>query len=190
MCKEKAKHFWHWYIKGEDHCEYCPQAWEDSSYEGECNACGCYARGECRSTCRLIPPVRSILGWKRRRYMEYWESRRYDGIGETYQEMWDQRKILTEELKGALKEFTLCYKVEADETWVNESGKSEKLPKLRPVDTDGFLEDWVPTIQMNYESIAHPIVHKKLSQEWKGVIGKTFRRMLDPIRPYFPGKRR
>lgn len=191
MSKEsRIKRIWRWYIKGEYHCDECPQSWEDRSYEGECNDYGCYACGECRETCRLIPPVRAFRGWKHRRYMEYWENRRYDGMGDTYQEMWDQRKILTDELKDALKEFTLCYKVEASEGWVNEDGKTEELSTLRPTDLDSFLDDWVPTIQMNYESIAHPVVRKKLSQEWKELLKKTFGKIFDPICPYLPRKRR
>lgn len=190
MCRENIKRLWRWYIKGEDHCEHCPQAWEDCSYEGECNDYGCYARGECRSTCRLIPPVRSIIGWKHRRYMEYWENRRYDGMGDVYQEMWDQRKILTEELKEALKSYKICYQALNDESWVGENGQVEKLPALRPIDTDSFLDEWVPTIQMNYEDVAHPVVHKKLSQEWKELLKKTFGKLVEPVLPYLPRRKR
>jgi hypothetical protein len=111
-------------------------------------------------------------------------------MGDVYQEMWDQRKILTDELKDALKSYKICYQAPADEAWINENGQAEKLPELRPIDTDAFLDEWVPTIQMNYEEVAHPVVRKKLSQEWKELLGKTFGKMFDPIRPYLPRRKR
>lgn len=39
---DKTKHWtelYCWYVCD---CEHCPLSWEDRSYEGECNDCGCF----------------------------------------------------------------------------------------------------------------------------------------------------
>ena len=38
----KHKHWTELHCWYEPDCECCPLSWEDSSYEGECNDCGCY----------------------------------------------------------------------------------------------------------------------------------------------------
>ena len=65
--KGKSKHWTELHCWYECDCEDCPLSWEDISYEGECNACGCYMAkvGEdCPRTlliCRLPKWVKRIL---------------------------------------------------------------------------------------------------------------------------------
>lgn len=39
-----------WY---DNDCKYCPCCWEDRSYEGECNDCGCWLARKCHEE----PPI-------------------------------------------------------------------------------------------------------------------------------------
>lgn len=39
---DKPKHWTELHCWYECDCEHCPSSWEDRSYEGECNDCGCF----------------------------------------------------------------------------------------------------------------------------------------------------
>ena len=39
---DKPKHWTELHCWYECDCKHCPLSWEDRSYEGECNDCGCY----------------------------------------------------------------------------------------------------------------------------------------------------
>ena len=39
---DKPKHWTELHCWYECDCEHCPLSWEDRSYEGECNDCGCF----------------------------------------------------------------------------------------------------------------------------------------------------
>ena len=69
------------YILGEYHCDTCPYGWEDWYYEGDCD-CGCYIFGDIRDSCRLIPPLRALIGWPRRKKSRYYASHQYDGFAD------------------------------------------------------------------------------------------------------------
>ena len=77
-----------YYIKGEYHCDKCPFCW-GGGYMPECDDyddAGCYIFGDLRDTCRLIPPIRFILGWGRRKRTEYFRAHKYDDFSEWYAE--------------------------------------------------------------------------------------------------------
>lgn len=59
--KKRISDYWHWYILGEYHCDHCPYSWEER-YDDDCDA-GCCIKGDIQDTCRLIPPVRGIVGF-------------------------------------------------------------------------------------------------------------------------------
>lgn len=40
--RKKNPHYTELSIWYDEDCEHCPCGWEDRSYEGECNDCGCY----------------------------------------------------------------------------------------------------------------------------------------------------
>ena len=47
-CKKSMMYrIWHWYIKGEYHCDKCPYCWEErTSYEYDEWDAGCYIKGD------------------------------------------------------------------------------------------------------------------------------------------------
>lgn len=65
-----------YYIKGEYHCDKCPFCWGGEYMPGcdDYDDAGCYIFGDLRDTCRLIPPIRFILGWGRRKRAEYFRA--------------------------------------------------------------------------------------------------------------------
>lgn len=179
---KKIKEWYTWYIKGEYHCEHCPYCWSEWSYEGT-GDCGCYIRGDLRDSCRLIPPIRFLLGWGKKKKVSYFECHQYDGIGEYYSRQYEQRRILEKEISEMLAAYEILYHPESDD-WIDENGKTQRGSGYS-VNKEELIADKVSMIHLNYESEAHPYVHKKLSQEWKELLKKTFGRMLDPFRPYF-----
>ena len=62
--KKKSKAI-EWYIRGEYHCDKCPFCFGGEYLPGcdDYEDAGCYIFGDLRDTCRLIPPIRFILGW-------------------------------------------------------------------------------------------------------------------------------
>lgn len=89
---EHLKNFIDWYIKGYYHCDHCPYSWEERGLED--GDAGCYIKGEICDTCRLIQPFKGIIGRMRKNRYEYWESKRYEGYGEWYEEEEKSRKRL------------------------------------------------------------------------------------------------
>ena len=69
-------------------CEHCPCSWEERSYEGECEDCGCrlYKDYDCRHKGCLLPDfiLRAIAESKQAKIDED-IARQYDGIGEWYE---------------------------------------------------------------------------------------------------------
>lgn len=179
---KQVPQWWRWYIKGEYHCEHCPYCWSDFNYDGDGN-CGCYIRGDLYDTCRLVPPIRFLLGWARKKKASYWEEHQYDGIGEYYQQMTDQDEILGKLLLNMLENFDLFYQPQSNE-WLDEAAKRQKSQPI-PIDKQEFVRERVRSLRMEYEDKAHPVEHIAISKEWKILIKKTWNCFLDVFRPYF-----
>lgn len=73
-----------WYIKGEYHCDKCPFCWSGQYSPGcdDYDDCGCYIFGELRDSCRIIPPLRFIIGWGKRKKAQYFQNHEYDDLDE------------------------------------------------------------------------------------------------------------
>ena len=176
--KRMAKKFrraWKWYIQGYYHCKHCPYCWSEYSYEGD-GDCGCYIRGELWDTCRLIPPIRFLIGWPRKKKAEYYASHEYDGYGEWYEGLIAQEEAYAESVKILLGKVEL-YRRDAD-------GKLIPMCKEELFDRSWYgCSAW--EARDHYESKAHPIVHIPLKQQWKELLWKTWNRFADHFRPYF-----
>lgn len=173
---------WKWYVLGYYHCEHCPYCWADYSYEGDCD-CGCYIRGELYDTCRLIPPIRFLIGWPRKKHTQYWEYHAYDDMGEWYEQLVEREEAYAESIKILLKQIELYQR---DYDW-----------KLMPICKADLLEIFHfgsgPFAEAfhYYEDHAHPPKVVPLKQRWKELIRLTWKHLVyDHIAPYLPRKRR
>lgn len=174
--KKKLKRMWEWYVLGYYHCEHCPMCWAEYSYEGD-GDCGCFVYGDIRDTCRLIPPLRQLIGWPRKRKAEYWAAHEWDGIDVTYQTEMHQDEALEKALIKAFDIYEFCMR----------DSKGHLVPPgycKREI-----IENQVPNIRWEYEQAAHPYTYISLKSEWKKVLRRTWEEFLDIFRPYLPRKR-
>jgi hypothetical protein len=161
---KKIKQFWNWYIKGEYHCDKCPLCWGGDYLPGceDYDDCGCYLKGgvldELPDSCRLLPPIRFLLGYFPKRKAEYYEAHQHDG-GETWT-MNDQ---------GKKEEFNRLLKRYFEEIFLTEyPDRLEDAPLYQATDRfrtayEGFLKQFQP-----------PVPRKSV---WK--------RFIDRCKPYF-----
>lgn len=89
--------FYRYYIRGDYHCDSCPFSWEERGLE-DADA-GCYIKGDLMDTCRLLPPLRFLIGWGKRKKAIYCREHEYDDFGEWYEE-----KLRKEQEMGELLE--------------------------------------------------------------------------------------
>lgn len=108
---------WHWYIKGEYHCDKCPYSWEEqTSYEDNEWDAGCFIKGDICDTCRLLPPFRWVVGTLRKKKAEYYRNHQYDGMGEWYEAEEAKREKLVELVnRHIVSGCELCWKNEGGE---------------------------------------------------------------------------
>lgn len=165
----KIKRAWAWYVKGEYHCDKCPYSWEEWCYEGDADA-GCYIKGDICDTCRLLPPLRFLIGWPKKKQARYADNHAHDGIVEWYEE--------NERRKNAMKCAALKMLAGREVCYMDYKGDFVPMSKLEAVE-HGLYE-----AVDEYEELCHPITHKTLRQEWKELLQKTWERFADKIRPY------
>lgn len=164
---EHLKNFIDWYIKGYYHCDQCPYSWEEREIEGDADA-GCYIKGEICGTCRLIQPFKGMIGRMRKNRYEYWESKRYEGYGEWY----DEEEKRQEAFNNILEEF--CEECESCRLRGNAcESKHDCIQRV------GY------ELRNKYEKAAHPVVIKPLKVRWKELIGETARAIADRFKQYF-----
>lgn len=159
-----------WYIRGEYHCDKCPYCWSEWSYEGDGDA-GCYIYGDLRDTCRLIPPIRTIIGWPKKKKAEYYFMHEYDGFAEWYEQEEKGREKFNELVSDFLERYELC--------WKDENGG------LHPIDKEMYIQYEAWRIRSEYEGFRKPFEVKTLRKEWKDLILKTWHRFTGIFRPYF-----
>lgn len=176
--KKKLRRAWKWYIKGDYHCDKCPYCWSDwSSYTGD-GDCGCYIRGDLWDTCRLIPPIRFLIGWPRKKQALYWEDHQYDGMGEWYEQQVEKETAYSESLEILLKGIEL-YRRDCE-------GKLMPVCKAALCERYCFGSGPFYEAYRYYEDHAHPIVGEPpLKQQWKDLLCKTWNKFADKFRPYF-----
>lgn len=168
--KKKLKRFWHWYVLGYYHCEHCPYCWSDySSYLGD-GDCGCYIFGDIRDTCRLLPPLRFLLGWARKKKALYWQDHQYDDMGPWFEKRQEQEEIMRTTLLFALEDREVY--------WRDFEGK------LQPACKTELVEERAFAAMEQYEDAAHPHAYVSLKQKWKTLLSETWDAFLDLFRPY------
>lgn len=162
-----------WIKHGSD-CEKCKWMWETcySNEDGTEYDCGCWIKGVNYDDtyCRLVNPVKFIVGCCCKKKTEYWEEHQYDECLEWYEK--DQKN--DEALLVILNQYLGKY-----DFYVKHGEEFNK------VDLNKLLGNEVTWIRSDYEEVSHPIVHKSIATEWKELIIKTWNAFLDKFRPYF-----
>ena len=67
---DKPKHWTELHCWYECDCEHCPLSWEDRSYEGECNDCGCCV-AECGNDYPKTMLICMLPNWIKRILLRY-----------------------------------------------------------------------------------------------------------------------
>lgn len=163
-----------WIKKGND-CSKCNYCWEEISntdcgteYDG-----GCYIKGCCYDDqpCYLLTPIKFILGFFKKKKSEYFLNHEYDNFGDWWTKKENNQDKFKQLMNKSFDGYSLCYK-DADGT-LNECNK------------ELIINNSARDIINEYEDYAHPIIHKKLKNEWSELIKKTFNMFLDKFKPYF-----
>jgi len=168
--KKKLRKLIDWYIKGEYHCDKCKYCWSEYSYDGD-GDCGCYIFGDIRDTCRLLPPLRWLIGWPRRRKALYWEVHQYDGCDEWFENVVAQDTAMEEAIRQMLA-MTELYSRDCD-------------GQLYPLCKEDVIAAGVSDARYHYEEACHPVVYPSLRQEWRRCLQKTWKKIYDTFAPYF-----
>lgn len=153
------KKFWRYYVKGEYHCNKCPFGWDIECSHGEYPTewdCGCYIKGDVKETCRLLPPVRFLLGWGRRKKATYIREHEYDDFP-----AWAEKKDLDREaVRALLKEY-----FDLSDEGIN------------GVRMDIFADD--------VKGVFVAPGYIPLKTRWKALLKETVRSVLSKVKPYF-----
>ena len=177
MKKKKKSKAVEWYIKGEYHCDKCPFCFGGEYLPG-CNDyedAGCYIFGDLRDTCRLIPPIRFVLGWGKRKKSEYLRAHEYDDFGE-----WQEKRYFQEQqFNACFKEHILNhYAVFYKDRYGNVFGE--------PIDSDWFCEfDEMMRLRWDCKDIFSPPSYVPLKKRWAQLIRDTWNRFIGIFKPYF-----
>lgn len=182
MKKKKKSEAVEWYIKGEYHCDKCPFCCGGEYLPGcdDYEDAGCYIFGDLRDTCRLIPPIRFILGWGKRKKMQYLENHRYDDYGE-----WVDKKIANEEAfrkafqKVFAEKYAICLK--------DANGEMEKGADGKPYSLDE--ECYIGSVSSLYheasEILDPPKPYEPLRKKWAALLKETWHSFVGIFKPYF-----
>lgn len=162
------------WIKNGSDCEKCKWCWESctSNENGTEWDCGCYIKGSDydEKPCRLINPLKFIIGWKRKKKNDYYFSHEYDDFGEWFEKDQEKLNAMKEALKETFEGKVICHKC-ADNSFLE-------------YNTEGILDGAAWEIRNKYDPVAHPIENKRLRQEWKELISKTWKRFTGIFKPY------
>ena len=150
----RLKCFVKYYIKGDYHCDTCPFFWEERGLE-DADA-GCYIKGEIQDTCRLLPPLRFLIGWGRKKKALYYCWHEYDGFEKWLEDEERKDKAVMDILN----------------TYLGDSG--EKSPSY-------LISD----IRYKLEDALIPVKYVPLKIRWKELIKDTWNRFLMIFKPYF-----
>ncbi len=115
-------------IFGNFECENCPLSWEDRSYEGECDDCGClvykdlYEGG--KPICHLPMWIKRAIAEVKQRKIDKAIANQYDGIFEWYEEQQKKEQAMMSAINDVLKErgifereIFLCFRSEEQEKY-------------------------------------------------------------------------
>lgn len=173
--QSKLRSFWRYYVKGEYHCDQCPYAWSDySDYLGDGN-CGCYVKGDIQDSCRLIPPIRFLLGWgKKRRYL-YRESQICDDMFEYRIRTEKKQAQFDEAVRPHFEQYLIVWKDENGNIARRENGEPDTV-NVDDVCDYGFFLDCRSVFSVPEQS---------LKEQWASVLKNTWNRIADLFLPYF-----
>lgn len=174
-CKKSVFYrFWHWYIKGEYHCDKCPYAWEErTSYEYDEMEAGCYIKGDIYDTCRLFPPFRWIVGSLRQKKAKYYFNHEYDDFPEWHEKEEAKREKMIELLNKFFDGYDLC--------WKDSEGE------YHPINTELHIKDEAWRIRYDYEDFLKEQEAKEnpYQNPWRRAIVWTCQRFVGFFKPYF-----
>lgn len=164
-----------WYIKGEYHCDKCPFCFGGEYMPGcdDYDDAGCYIFGDLRDSCRLIPPLRFILGWGKRKKAQYIYDHQYDDCEESYMEWESRNKKIKEAITKFLDGCDLCFK--------------DSDGKYYPTDKEWYIEQGAYRVRCEYEDYLNELDAKKNPPQnpWKQAIVWTWRKFIGFFKPYF-----
>ncbi|MEG1894619.1 MAG: hypothetical protein RR162_00165 [Oscillospiraceae bacterium] len=161
------------YVKGKYHCDSCPYCW-GGGYNAGCDDyddCGCYIKGDIYDTCRLLPPIRFMLGYFRKKKAEYHFNHEHDGCGDFFEREQEVENEFERLLKGFIGDYELCYK----------NGKGD----LIPIDTAFHIKNEAWRFRSEYDDFAHPTERISLKTQWRNIIKNTGKAITGKIKPYF-----
>ena len=180
MNKAKSKSI-DWYIKGKYHCDKCPFCWGGEYLPGcdDYDDCGCYIFGDLRDSCRLIPPIRFILGWGKRKKMQYIKDHEYDDYGEWVEKRMKQESDFQKAFREEIGEkYAICQK--------DRNGEPHTVD-AKPY----FLEEdcYIDSVMRLYfradEILNPPKSYETLRKKWSNLIKETWRKFIGIFKPYF-----
>lgn len=181
MKKKKKSEAVEWYIKGEYHCDKCPFCWGGEYLPGcdDYEDAGCYIFGDLRDTCRLIPPIRFVLGWGKRKKMQYIENHRYDDYGKWIdKEIADEDAFLKAFQETFAEKYAICFK--------DGNGDVETFGgKPYILDENGYLGAVTELFHRAYEILSTPQPYEPLRKKWMTLIKETWHRFIGVFKPYF-----
>ena len=162
------------YIKGDYHCDSCPFCWVDQGYD-DCDA-GCYIFGDLRDSCRLIPPIRSILGYFRKKRIRYHEYHQYDNIGEWYDDHNNRLEVLSNLILKMLSSYDIS---------INYNNHVTNKPETNYIKAEHLIDANIYNILSEYEDAAHPVKHIRLKDKWADALKSTVTEIADWFKMYF-----
>lgn len=166
-----------YYIKGEYHCDKCPFCWGGEYMPGcdDYDDAGCYIFGDLRDTCRLIPPIRFILGWGRRKRAEYFRANEYDDFAEWYAEKEKKETAFIQAFNDRIfSHFALFWKDKDGNIFGN------------PIDAERFCEfDNMMRLLGDCEDIFAPPSYVPLKKRWAQLVNDTWHKFIMIFKPYF-----
>ncbi len=182
MKKKKKSKAVEWYIKGEYHCDKCPFCFGGEYLPGcdDYEDAGCYIFGDLRDTCRLIPPIRFILGWGKRKKMQYLENHRYDDYGDWAEKQFDNEQKFREAFREEIgAKYALCFK--------DSNGEMEKGADGKPysLDEDCYIESMFLLCLKAREIFDPPKPYEPLRKKWAHLVKETWKKFIGIFKPYF-----
>lgn len=165
-----------WYIKGEYHCDKCPFCWGGEYLPGcdDYDDAGCYIFGDLRDTCRLIPPIRFILGWGKRKKAEYFQAHEYDDFPE-----WQEKRDAHE------RQFNACFKEHILDRYAVFHKDRDGNAFGGPIDSDRFCEfDEMMRLMWDCKDLFSPPSYVPLKEQWAQLIKDTWRKFIMIFKPY------
>lgn len=167
MKKRKQSTFWKYYIKGDYHCDTCPFCW-GGEYMPGCDDyadCGCYIRGDIRDTCRIIPPIRFIIGWGKRKKAQYYENHHYDD----YDDYIEEKESNVIKVEKAIRKYIEMY--------------GSDIPSIEEHNYN--LTCGLYNLSSELKDIFAPVRYAPLKEKWKSIIKDTWQSFIMIFKPYF-----